>query len=30
MLLTRTDRDGITEYMALIFPPRSRIRLKLY
>ena len=30
MLLTRTDRHGITEYMALTFPPRSRTRLKLY
>ena len=30
MMLTRTDRHGITEYMALTLPPRSRIRLKLY
>ena len=30
MLLTRTDRHGMTEYMALTFPPRSRTRLKLY
>ena len=23
MLLTRTDRHGITEYMALTFPPKE-------
>ena len=26
MLLTRTDRHGILQYMALTFPPRSRYR----